>query len=82
MILAALVVCPLPGVIWKHFTARDAISRWDGSQARTAQLPRPLFLSGAAMIQRLEPDAERKCARSYFGAPLDQSLLRNLKLVL
>jgi putative transposase len=28
-----LDVRPLPGVIWKHFTARDVISRWDVLQA-------------------------------------------------
>lgn len=30
-----LDVRPLPGVIWKHFTARDVISRWDVLQAHT-----------------------------------------------
>jgi transposase InsO family protein len=30
-----LDVRPLPGVIWKHFTARDVISRWDVIQAHT-----------------------------------------------
>jgi putative transposase len=30
-----LDVRPLPGVSWKHFTARDVISRWDVIQAHT-----------------------------------------------
>jgi putative transposase len=30
-----LDVRPLPGVIWKHFTARDVVSRWDVLQAHT-----------------------------------------------
>jgi putative transposase len=30
-----LDVRPLPGVIWKHFTARDIVSRWDVVQAHT-----------------------------------------------
>lgn len=31
----ALVVRPVAGVIWKHFTARDDVSRWDVLQAQT-----------------------------------------------
>lgn len=30
-----LDVRPLPGVIWKHFTARDVVSRWDVLEAHT-----------------------------------------------
>jgi len=30
-----LDVRPLPGMIFKHFTARDIISRWDVLEART-----------------------------------------------
>jgi putative transposase len=42
-------VRPLPGVVLKHFTARDVISRWDVLEARTTATS----ASAAAMLQRL-----------------------------
>jgi len=41
-----LDVRPLPGMVFKHFTARDVISRWDVLEVRsraTATLPRPFL---------------------------------------
>lgn len=48
-----LDVRPLPGVVFKHFTAHDVVSRWDVLEARTRATARTAAEFLEAMLERM-----------------------------
>jgi len=55
-----LEVRPLRGVAFKHFTARDMVSRWDVIQAHSGATARTAtaFLGGAASADALSRESD------------------------
>jgi putative transposase len=51
--LDTLDVRPLPGVVLKHFTARDVVSRWDVLEAHTTATARTASAFIDVMLQRM-----------------------------
>jgi len=70
-----LDVRPLPGLVWKHFTGRDVVSRWDVLQAHTRATAATAtqFLDGLQQRMPFPIRAVQVDGGSEFAAEFEQA---------